>query len=94
MPAKYSKKEQKCFNCRKVRHFKRECRSSSQEYKKKWGSYRTVVKKMIQMASKGKMSATKERMEESIDKFLGDLIDQASFVQDLLTMTGTILEEM
>src|SRR5947207_315530 len=35
MPAKYSKKEQKCFNCRKARYFKRECRSLSQKYEKK-----------------------------------------------------------
>ena len=52
------------------------------------------MKKMIQMASKGKMPTTREETKESADKFLGDLIDQVLFIQDLLTMTGTILEEM
>ena len=40
------------------------------------------------------MPATEEEPEELADKFLGDLIDQVSFMQNLLTMTGTILEKV
>ena len=46
------------------------------------------------MASKGKMPATERKIEESANKFLENLIDQALFVQDLLTITGTMLKEM
>ena len=35
---KYSKKDQKCFNCRKKGHFKVECRSMVKEYEKKKGN--------------------------------------------------------
>ena len=33
-------------------------------------------------------------MEELSDGFLGDLINQTSFVQDLLIITGTMLEKV
>ena len=40
------------------------------------------------------MPATKREIEESLNRFLQDLIDQVSFVQDLLIITGTMLEEV
>ena len=48
----------------------------------------------MQLASKGKIPTTEAKAEETTNGFLGNLIDQASFVQDLLIMIGTILEEV
>src|SRR3954452_16401466 len=46
------------------------------------------------MASRGKAPETVEEHKESPERFLEDLIDSVSFVQDILKMTRTLLEEI
>ena len=106
---KYSKKDQKCFNCRKKGHFKAECRSTVKEYEKKKGNQ--TAKQTIQLASKEKMPIKKEkneevevkkeeeegpsqRKEEPPSGFFDDLIEHAKLIQELINALGIMLEEV